>query len=76
MILLAEHQSSVKKQKYIQMTHAHVAVVKNTNNAAAVRLKTAQFKYKKEVNLMVELDQFKFILNGYEGPLVELRDSL
>ncbi|MDY3747045.1 MAG: peptide chain release factor 2 [Lachnospiraceae bacterium] len=25
---------------------------------------------------MVELDQFKFILNGYEGPLVELRDSL
>ena len=41
MILLAEHQSSVKKQKYIQMTHAHVAVVKNTNNAVAVRLKTA-----------------------------------
>ena len=34
------------------------------------------FRNKKEVNLMVELDQFKFILNGYEGPLVELRDSL
>ncbi|MCI8416273.1 MAG: peptide chain release factor 2 [Lachnospiraceae bacterium] len=25
---------------------------------------------------MVELDQFKYSLNGYQGPLVELRDSL
>ena len=25
---------------------------------------------------MVEFDQFKYTLNGYQGPLVELRDSL
>ncbi len=28
------------------------------------------------VNLMVELDRFRYELNGYEGPLEELRDSL
>ncbi len=30
----------------------------------------------KVVRLVVELDQFKFRLNGYEQPLTELRDSL
>ena len=32
--------------------------------------------YEKVVILMVELDQFKFRLSGYEQPLIELRDSL
>jgi len=27
-------------------------------------------------DIMVELDQFKFTLNGYQKPLEELRDSL
>ena len=30
----------------------------------------------KEGDFVVELDQFKYILSGYEGPLVEVRDSL
>jgi len=29
-----------------------------------------------EVRKMVELDNYKVELNGYEGPLVEVRDSL
>ena len=32
--------------------------------------------YKERGGKMVELDQFKYTLNGYQGPLVELRDSL
>lgn len=31
---------------------------------------------KKGSDFVVELDQFKFTLNNYEGPLEELRDSL
>ena len=31
---------------------------------------------KKEVKLMVELDQFRFALNDFRKPLVEVRDSL
>lgn len=31
---------------------------------------------KKEVKLVVELDQFKYTLNTYKEPLVEVRDSL
>lgn len=30
----------------------------------------------KEVITVVELDQFKVTLNGYRGPLQEVRDSL
>lgn len=30
----------------------------------------------KEVNIMVELDQFRFKLNNYTKPLMEVRDSL
>ena len=33
-------------------------------------------KNKKGCDYVVELDQFKYTLNGYEGPLEELRDSL
>ncbi len=31
---------------------------------------------RKEGDTMVELDQFKFTLNSYREPLVEVRDSL
>lgn len=38
---------------------------------------TGSFKnIKKGSDFVVELDQFKFTLNNYEGPLEELRDSL
>ena len=33
-------------------------------------------KYKTVGETVVELDQFKTELNSYEGPLVEVRDSL
>ena len=33
-------------------------------------------KYKKEGEAVVELDQFKTIMNAYEEPLAEMRDSL
>ena len=32
--------------------------------------------YGKQVKLLVELDNFKSILNSYSKPLVEVRDSL
>ena len=35
-----------------------------------------QLIYRKKVKPVVELDQFKTELNSYEGPLVEVRDSL
>lgn len=31
---------------------------------------------RKQVKLVVELDQFKYTLSTYEKPLVEVRDSL
>ena len=31
---------------------------------------------RKQVKLLVELDQFKTVLNSYTKPLVEVRDSL
>ena len=34
------------------------------------------YNHMKEGEAMVELDQFKVILNSYAGPLVEVRDSL
>ena len=40
------------------------------------RLQQIKSKTRKWVKLVVELDQFKAELNAYEGPLVEVRDSL
>ena len=50
------------------MIPARAEVERNTNNAADAD--------RKEVRLVVELDQFKTILTGYEQPLIEMRDSL
>jgi len=36
----------------------------------------SHFQKKKEGEAMVELDQFKVVLNSYTKPLVEVRDSL
>ncbi len=51
------------------MIHAHVVVVKNINTVTEKLLK-------ERGDYMVELDQFKFTLNSYQKPLMELRDSL
>ena len=51
------------------MIHVHAEVVRSTNNAVA------ENKQKRGENV-VELDQFKSVLNSYEEPLKELRDSL
>lgn len=51
------------------MIHAHAEVVKNTNTVMVKLLK-------ERGDYMVELDQFKFTLNSYQKPLIELRDSL
>lgn len=48
------------------MTHVHVEVGKNINNAVA----------ENRGESVVELDQYKVTLNSYEEPLKELRDSL
>ena len=48
------------------MIHVHVEVVKNINNAAA----------ENRGENVVALDQFKSVLNSYEEPLKEMRDSL
>ncbi len=53
----------------VQARSISSAVAENSNKQI-VRYK------KKEVNFMVELDQFKFTLNSYQIPLKELRDSL
>ena len=52
------------------MIHAHAAAVRNTNSAAAEKFK------EEKVNKVVELDSYKYTLGTYEGPLVEVRDSL
>lgn len=36
----------------------------------------AELKIRKKVTGLVELDQFKYTLNTYREPFVELRDSL
>ena len=48
------------------MINAHVEVERNINNAAA----------ENRGENVVELDQFKSVLNSYEEPLKEMRDSL
>ena len=48
------------------MTHVHVAVERNINNAVA----------ENRGESVVELDQYKVKLNSYEEPLKEMRDSL
>ena len=66
------------------MRHAHVEVARSISNVADASKNVHASKNvrasKKIIfergERMVEFDQFKFILNQYEGPLVEVRDSL
>lgn len=51
------------------MIYVLVEAAKNINNAA-------EENNKDRGDNVVELDQFKSVLNGYEQPLKELRDSL
>ena len=48
------------------MNHVHAEVERNINNAVA----------ENRGESVVELDQFKSVLNSYEEPLKEMRDSL
>lgn len=55
------------------MTHVHVAAAVSTSSAADVPKKS---KIRKKVTGLVELDQYKYTLNTYREPLVEVGDSL
>lgn len=57
------------------MIHAHVVVEENTNSAAEEQC-NCQINKRKEVSLVVELDQFKYTLGTYDKPLTEVGDSL
>lgn len=53
------------------MIHARVEAERNISSAA-----DADRSDRKEVRAVVELDQFKTLMNAYEEPLAEMRDSL
>lgn len=68
-------RSAAQPRRFIQMIPVHAAPVKNINSAAAEnRFKSK--KIRKQVKLVVELDQFKYTLSTFKKPLVEVRDSL
>ena len=52
------------------MIHVLAEAEENINNAVEEKHK------QNEVNLVVELDQFKYTLSTYEKPLKEVGDSL
>ena len=52
------------------MTRVRAAPARNINSAAE------EMHNRKRVTLLVELDNMKFELQGYESPLAEVRDSL
>ena len=52
------------------MIRVRAAPAKNINNAVE------EMHNRKRVTLLVELDNMKFELQGYESPLAEVRDSL
>ena len=52
------------------MTRVRAAPARNTSNVAE------EMHNRKRVTLLVELDNMKFELQGYESPLAEVRDSL
>ena len=56
----------MRKRKEIQT----VLRKKEINTSQRLKIK------KKEVKQVVELDQFKYELNNFKEPLVEVRDSL
>ena len=56
------------------MSHVHVEVVKSISSAADAD--RSDRSDRKEVRAVVELDQFKTLMNAYEEPLAEMRDSL
>lgn len=60
------------------MRHAHVEVARSISNVAdaSKNVRASKKIIFERGERMVEFDQFKFILNQYEGPLVEVRDSL
>jgi hypothetical protein len=56
------------------MIHVRAAQEKNTSSAVA---QTSNFSFNKErVRRVIELDQYRFVLNEYQSPLNEVRDSL
>ena len=52
------------------MTRVRAALARSINNAVE------EMHNRKRVTLLVELDNMKFELQGYESPLAEVRDSL
>ena len=64
MIPYRMHLRNVKKRRFNQTIRAHAEAERNINSAAEER------------NQVVELDQFKYELNNFKEPLVEVRDSL
>lgn len=56
------------------MIHARVEAERNISSAADAD--RSDRSDRKEVRAVVELDQFKTLMNAYEEPLAEMRDSL
>ena len=58
------------------MIHVHAAADVSISSAADVPKTEIERKHRKKVTGLVELDQFKYTLNTYREPLVEVGDSL
>ena len=58
------------------MIHVLAVQERSISSAVCVKHKMPMKIFIKGCDEVVELDQFKYTLNGYEGPLEELRDSL
>ncbi len=57
------------------MTHALAEAARSISNAAGAS-SLHRIENKERGDKMVELDQFKTLMNAYEEPLAEMRDSL
>ena len=58
------------------MIFVHAAAVRSTRTAVEETHNAHRFYFNKGGDIMVELDQYRYELSGYTGPLEELRDSL
>lgn len=58
------------------MTRARAEAERNTNNAVDASNAYSIDHIIERGDSVVELDQFKVIMNAYEEPLAEMRDSL
>lgn len=59
------------------MTRVLVEAERNISSAAGVnKITVSDYMNEKRWQKMVELDQFKTLMNSYVDPLAEMRDSL